>query len=144
MEKIGKELFGYKKQEVNQWIEETVVKTEDLLEKIQIQEQQIEWLEKQVGYYQKSEANLRSFLENSAGNPMKIRENAVAESERILKEARQNADRIISDAIEQAEKLETKKIKIEKDLRSHKNQLRTIIEQETDIMEQIEDLEMGN
>ena len=53
MEKIGKGLFGYKKQEVNQLIEEAVVKTEDLLEKIQIQEKQIEFLERQVSYYQK-------------------------------------------------------------------------------------------
>ncbi len=144
MEKIGKELFGYKRQDVNQLIEETVVKTEDLLEKIQIQEEQIKSLEKQVNYYQKLEANLRGFLENSAGNPMKIKENAISESEKILAEARHNADRIISDAIEQSEKLETKKIEIERALRRHKNQLRTIVEQETDIMEQIEDLEMDN
>lgn len=144
MEKIGKELFGYKRQDVNQLIEETVVKTEDLLEKIQIQEEQIGSLEKQVSYYQKLESNLRGFLENSAGNPMKIKENAIEESEKILAEARHNADRIISDAIEQSEKLETKKMEIERALRRHKNQLRTIVEQETDIMEQIEDLEMDN
>ena len=142
MEKIQKELFGYKRQEVNQLIQETVEKTEDLLERISIQEEQIETLQKQVIHYQKSEANLRGFLENSAGNPMKIKEDARMEANRIIEEARANADRIISDAMERSEELETKMKSIEQTLRRFKNQLRTIIEQQTDIVEQIGDLEM--
>ena len=144
MEKFQKELFGYKRQDVNQLIQETVEKTEDLIERIGIQEEQIETLQKQIIHYQKSEATLREFLENSAGNPMKIEEDAKMEADRIIKEARENADRIISDAMERSEELETKIKNIEQTLRRYKYQLRTIIEQQTDIVEQIGDLEMEN
>ncbi len=142
MEKIQKELFGYKRQDVNQLIQETVEKTEDLLERINVQEEQIETLQKQIIHYQKSEANLRTFLENSAGNPIKIKEDAQIEANRIIQEARENADRIIKDAMERSEELETKMKNIKQELRRFKYQLRAIAEQQTDIVEQIGDLEI--
>ena len=106
------------------------------------QERQIETLEKQIIHYQKSEADLKSFLENSAGDPVRIRNYSYQKASRMIEDAQRNADRIISAAIERSEELEQKVIVAEKKLQRFKNQLRTIIEQQTDIVEQIKDLEM--
>ncbi len=142
MEKFQKEFLGYRKKDVNQFIQETIEKTENFLEKLKAQERQIETLEKQIIHYQKSEADLKSFLENSAGDPVRIRNYSYQKASRMIEDAQRNADRIISAAIERSEELEQKVIVAEKKLQRFKNQLRTIIEQQTDIVEQIKDLEM--
>ncbi len=142
MDKFGREIFGYKKQEVNEIVKETIKKTEELIGRIKKQEEQISALQAQIIQYQKQESEYRNFLEKTAGNPEKIKKDALMEAEKIEKEARNNADRIISDAIERSERLETKSIKMKQSIKKCRNQLRTIIEQQIDTVEQIEDIEL--
>lgn len=144
MDRFGREIFGYKREDVNQLVKETIEKTEELLRKVEEQKQQIEILENQTIHYQEREKKLSVYLEESAGNPEQIKENAEIEAQRIVKEAQNNADRIISDALVRSEKLELKSITIERSIRKLKNQLRTIIEQQVDIIEQMEDLEKNS
>lgn len=55
MDRFGREIFGYKREDVNQLVKETIEKTEELLRKVEEQKQQIEILENQTIHYQERE-----------------------------------------------------------------------------------------
>ena len=144
MDRFNREIFGYKKEEVNRFVGEVIEKTENLLAKTREQERIIESLQEQIIHYQTLESDLRTALKTATENQVQLTSNAYSEARRIIKEARKNADRIVSDALIKNEKLELLNDSTEKNLKRFKNRLRTIIEQQVDIVDEIEDLEMDD
>ena len=71
-----------------------------------------------------------------------IRRMANSESERIIEDAKRNATRIVNDALIRSERIELKREQAERNLRVFKNRLRSIVEQQLSVVEEIEMLEV--
>lgn len=142
MEKFSREFNGYNRSEVNNLLNEVIEHTEKVLSKIELQKQEIQTLNEKIIHYQNIERSLRMALEHAENVGTSIRKVAQNEARQIVDEARRNADRIVNDALIRAEKLELKNDSVERNLRIFKKKLRTIVEQQLEIVEEIEILEV--
>ena len=142
MKKFGKEFNGYKKQEVNAFLNDVIVETEKKLKKVRIQQQEIEELKKQLIHYKEIEKSLTIALNSAERTGEQIRKLAREESQAIIDEAKQNASRIVNDALIKNERLELKREQTERNLRVFKNRLRAIVEQQLEVVDEIETLEI--
>ena len=142
MKKFGKEFNGYKKQEVNAFLNDVIVETEKMLKKVKIQQQEINELKKQLIHYKEIEKSLTIALNSAERTGEQIRKLAREESQAIIDEAKQNASRIVNDALIKNERLELKREQTERNLRVFKNRLRAIVEQQLEVVDEIETLEI--
>lgn len=142
MEKFSKEFQGYNKKEVDDFIEDTIKRVEAVLEKMKKQESEISLLKKELEHYREIETSLNKVLENVESTSNNMKRMAQYESNLILQEAKGNANRIVNEALIRAEKIESEKNRAEKNLKIFKNRLRTIVEQQLDVVEEIEQLEI--
>lgn len=144
MEKFNRELNGYKRSEVNDFLKEVISQTERALAKIESQKKEIQFLNERITHYQNIESSLRIALDHAENMESQIRKEAQGEAKIILTEARKNADRIINDSLVRAQKLELKNNNMERNIRVLKNKLRSIIEQQLQVVEEIEFLEIDD
>jgi len=142
MKKFSKEFNGYNKSEVNDFLNEVIRETEKLLKKLENQQAEINSLKKDIVHYQDLERSLNLALTNAQNVGENIRRMANSESDRIIEEARMNASRIVNDALIRSEKIELKREQAERNLRVFKNRLRSIVEQQLSVVEEIELLEV--
>ncbi len=144
MEKFQREIFGYKRKNVNDFVNLVVAKTEELAKTIETQEKTIQELKEQIKVYQRQEIYLRGALDGRSQEEKRTTEEARQDAIRMIKEARENADRIIASALSRNEKIEEQTRKTERNLKKFKNRLRTVVEQQLDIIEEIEEIEMDD
>lgn len=142
MKKFSKEFSGYNKEEVNRFLNDVIIETEKLLKKIEYQQVEIENLKGQIIHYQDIERSLNLALSNANEVGEHIRRMANSESKTIIEDAKRNASRIVNDALIRNEKIELKTQQAERNLRILKNKLRTIIEHQLEIVDEIETLEL--
>lgn len=142
MEKFSREQEGYSRKEVDEFIDDTIKRVEAVLEKMKTQEAEINLLKRELNHYKEIEKSLNRVLENVESTSNNIKRMAQYEAELILKEARSNANRIVNESLIRAEKIENEKTRAEKNLRVFKNRLRTIVEQQLDVVDEIEHLEI--
>lgn len=142
MEKFSRELNGYKRSEVNQLLKEVITQTEKLLTKIESQKQDINLLNQQINHYKDIESSLRMALDQAENMGIYIKREAKNEADQIITKARRNADYIVNDALMRSEKIRLKNDQAERNLRVLKRKLRTIVEQQLEIVDEIELLEV--
>ncbi len=156
MDKFHREWNGYKKEEVNQFIQDTITKLEGMLNKSKVQEQRLIELEKslqeskrklrntqeQLAHYQMMESNLKKALLQAENTSNHIKKMATEEGNMIIENAKQNANRIVNDALLRAEKIEIQTDTLERNMRIFKKKLRLIVEQQMAVVEEIETLDL--
>lgn len=142
MKKFSKEFNGYNKEEVNDFLNEVIVQTERLLKRLENQQKEINSLKKDIVRYQNMEKSLNLTLANAQEVGEHIRKMANEESNMIIEEAKRNASKIVNDALIRSEKIELKTQHAERNLRVFKNKLRSIVEQQLEVVEEIETLEI--
>ena len=142
MKKFSREFSGYNKAEVNEFVNSVIRHTEVILKRVEEQKSEIEELKKQIIHYQDIERSLNLALNNAQNVGESIRRMANSESERIIQDAKMNASRIVNDALVRSEKIELKREQAERNLRVFKNRLRSIVEQQLSVVEDIEMLEV--
>ena len=142
MKKFSKELSGYNKEEVNRFLNDVIMETEKLLKKIEYQQLEITNLKTQIIHYQDIERSLNLALTNANEVGENIRRMATSESKNIIEDAKKNASRIVNDALIRNERIELKTQQAERNLRKFKNKLRTIVEEQLEIVDEIETLEL--
>lgn len=142
MKKFSKELNGYNKQEVNTFLNEVITQTEKVLTKLEKQQNEITMLKSQIIHYQDIERSLNLALRNAEESGENIRRMAKNEAKTIIDEANRNANRIVNDALIRNQKIELKNQNMEHNLRIFKNKLRSIVEQQLQVVEEIEVLEI--
>lgn len=144
MEKFQRELFGYNRKEVNDFVNLVVAKTEELTNIVSTQAKTIQELQEQIRKYQNHERDWQSFFQDKREEENASVKEIRQEASRIMKEARNNADRIIMNALVQNERIEEQRKRTERNLKKFKNKLRVIVEQQLDIIEEIEEVEMDD
>ena len=142
MKKFSREFSGYNKAEVNEFVNSVIRHTEVILKRVEEQKSEIEELKKQIIHYQDIERSLNLALNNAQSVGDNIRRMANEESKLIIEDAKRNASRIVNDALIRNERIELKRQQAERNLRVFKNRLRTIVEQQLEVVEEIETLEV--
>ena len=142
MKKFSKEFNGYNKREVNEFLTEVIKETEKLLQKLENQQSEINSLKNDIIHYQDLERSLNLALTNAQEVGENIRRMANSESERIIDDAKRNASRIVNDALIRSEKIELKREQAERNLRIFKNRLRSLVEDQLKVVDEIETLEV--
>ena len=142
MKKFGKEFNGYKKEEVNAFLNDVIVETEKMLKKVRQQQDEITELKKEIVHYKEIEKSLTLALSSAEQASENIRRMAREESRAIIEDAKRNASKIVNDALIKNERLELKREQTERNLRVFKNRLRAIVEQQLEVVDEIETLEI--
>ena len=123
---------GYDKKEVNEFVDYVIKKTEDNIELIKQQKDEIEYLraelEKSRNTYSRTND---AFIERK----MSLAEK---EANHILNNAKDNASRIVNDALLRAEKINLQKEAFNKSIRTYKRKLKNTLMEQLDELDDIE------
>jgi cell division initiation protein len=144
VDKFNIEDKGYSVTEVNKFVSDVIEQTESMLNKMKAQKDEIDRLNKELVKYQSIEKNLTDALYKSEEQAQNIRKSAYEEKESILNDARLNASRIVNDALLRAEKAEIKADTLERNMRIFKKKMKSVIEQQLSVVDEIEELKMEN
>ncbi len=130
MDNFNEERLGYRKEEVNEFVDYVIKKTEENISTIKSQKEEITRLTNELEEYK------RLYLVNSKmNNPSYYSEK---EADLIIKEAKDNASRIVNSALLKAEKIENQKEILNKSIRMYKKKIRSTLMEQLDILEDIE------
>ncbi len=130
MDNFNEEHLGYRKQEVNEFVDYVIKKTEENISTIKSQKDEILRLTNELEEYK------RLYLTNfKINNPSYLSEK---EADLIIKEAKDNASRIVNDALLKAEKVENQKELLNKSIKMYKKKIRSTLMEQLDILEDIE------
>ena len=142
VEKFSCEENGYNKEEVNKFVDDVIVQTEAVINRVRNQQDEIRSLKKEIDHYKKIEETLKSALFNAEKASNDIKQNAIEESKIIIADAKRNASHIINDALIRAEKIEIKADTLERNIITFKRKLKLIVEQQLAVVEDIEELDL--
>lgn len=142
MEKFNYEENGYNKKEVNQFVGEVIRETEAIITRVKKQNKEIEDLKKELEKYKAMEESLKNSLLKAEETSDNIKKMARDEREIIINDAKSNASRIVNEALIRAEKIENNTDLLERNMRIFKRKLKSIVEQQLAVVEEIEILEL--
>ncbi len=133
---------GYNIEEVSKFLDDVIFQTENMLNKMKEQQQEIENLNSQLVNFKKTEDELKNALFKAEQTSTDIRKAAYEERNSIVEDARKNASRIINDALLRAEKIEIKADVLERNMRIFKRKLKLVVEQQLAVIEEIDEIEL--
>lgn len=142
MERFTTELKGYSKEEVNKFLSDVIREIESNLDRIKRQEKEISSLKNELLRYRELESRINSAFAQAQETSREMKRIAEHEADIIISEARHNASRIVNDALIRAEKVELQRDTLERNMRIYKRKLKSIVEQQLEIVEEIEILEL--
>lgn len=142
MEKFSYETNGYNRDEVNKFINEVIVQTENIVSRCRKQRDEIESLKKELEHYRNLEKSLNMAILKAEETGDNIKRMARNEAEMIIGDAKGNASRIVNESLLRAEKIENRADILERNLKIFKRKLRIIVEQQMAVVDEIEVLEL--
>ena len=141
MEKFSYETNGYNRDEVNKFINDVIVQTENIVSRCKKQRDEIESLKKELEHYRNLEKSLNMAILKAEETGDNIKRMARDEAEMIIGDAKGNASRIVNESLLRAEKIENRADILERNLKIFKRKLR-IVEQQMAVVDEIEVLEL--
>lgn len=142
MEKFSYEINGYNRDEVNKFINDVIVQTENIVSRCRKQRDEIESLKKELEHYRNLEKSLNMAILKAEETGDNIKRMARDEAEMIIGDAKGNASRIVNESLLRAEKIENRADILERNLKIFKRKLRIIVEQQMAVVDEIEVLEL--
>lgn len=142
MEKFSYETNGYNRDEVNKFINDVIVQTENIVSRCKRQRDEIESLKKELEHYRNLEKSLNMAILKAEETGDNIKRMARNEAEMIIGDAKGNASRIVNESLLRAEKIENRADILERNLKIFKRKLRIIVEQQMAVVDEIEVLEL--
>ena len=142
MEKFSYEANGYNRSEVNNFVNDVIKETEGIIVRVKKQNAELEELKKELQHYREQEANLKNALLKAEETGDNIKRMAREERDMIVTDAKNNASRIVNEALLRAEKIELQADTLERNMRIFKKKLKSIMDQQMAIVEEIEILEL--
>src|SRR5574344_15218 len=138
MEKFSTQLGGYKKDEVNKFVDDCVKQVEAMLSELKQKDDEIESLKKDLERYKNMENTFNKAILVAEDASNQIKRVARDESDRIIDDAKKNASRIVNDALMQAEKTQYETATLRRNIVTFKRRLRTIVESQLDLVDDID------
>lgn len=136
------EVNGYNKAEVNKLIDDVIVQTEGIIERVKKQSREIKELKEELEKYKRMEDTLKSSMYKAEVASNNIKKQAIDEGKMIVEDAKRNASRIVNDALIRSEKIELKADTLERNVRIFKKKLKLIVEQQLAVVDEIEELDL--
>lgn len=133
---------GYNKAEVNKLIDDVIVQTEGIIERVKKQSKEIKELKEELEKYKRMEDTLKSSMYKAEVASNNIKRQAIDEGKMIVEDAKRNASRIVNDALIRSEKIELKADTLERNVRIFKKKLKLIVEQQLAVVDEIEELDL--
>ena len=144
MDKFSYEENGYNREEVNKFIDNVIVQTEAVINRVKTQQEEIKSLKKELDHYKVIEETLKSALLNAEKASSDIKKNAIEESKLIVMDAKRNASHIVNDALLRADKIEARADMLERNIVVFKRKLKLIVDQQQSVIDDIDELELKN
>ncbi len=142
MEKFSYEANGYNRSEVNQFVSDVIRETEGIITRVRKQNAEIEEMKKELQHYREIESSLKNAIIKAEETGDNIKKMAREESNMIVTDAKHNASRIVNEALLKAERIELQANTLERNMRIFKKKLKSIMEQQMAVVEEIEILEL--
>lgn len=138
MDNFNSDNNGYNKNQVNEFVDYVIKKTEENIYTITKLQDEVIRLQNELNKYKLREENYNYANNNNEKLNYELKEVARKEAELIISEAKNNANRIINDALLKAEKAEMQKVSLENNIKIIKKKIRNNLLQQLDMVEEIE------
>ena len=129
---------GYNRQEVNDFVDYVIKKTEENILTIKKQKEEIDYLQRENERLSKLEDSYKYIQEKLENHANEVKANAKYEAELIIREAKDNASAIINDALLKSEKVLSDKERLNNTLKIYKKKVKTALIEQLEIIEDIE------
>ena len=136
MDKFNRKLFGYDINQVNQFVDDTVIKVDMMINKMKSKDLEIERLKDELDYYKNNEDNINQRI-NIDNQPVK-------ESDEIINKAKDNANKIINDALEKAEQLERDSQRLRRNILLYKDNLKNVLEEQYNLIDDLDKIQIND
>jgi len=133
---------GYKKEEVNIFVNDVIKQVEAMIDDLKRKDNEISELKNSLEHYKNMENTFNRAILVAEDASNQIKRIARDESASIIDEAKKNASRIVNDALIQAERTQNETIQLKRNVVTFKRRLRTIIESQLDLVDDIEHLDL--
>ncbi len=142
MEKFNTSFNGYRKDEVNKFIDDVIKQVESMISNMKSKDLEIEKLKKELEHYKTLESTFNRALLVAEDAGQQIRNSARNESITIIEDAKRNADRIINNALIKAETIDANAERLRRNIITFKRRLRDILETQMDLVDDIDRLDI--
>jgi cell division initiation protein len=129
---------GYNREEVNDFVNYVINKTEENILTIRQQKEEIDYLRGENARLKKLEDSynyVQNQIENTANE---IKANAKYEADLIIREAKENASSIVNDALSKAERINNDKEMLNRNIKNYKRKVRNLLIEQLDTLDDIE------
>ena len=141
MNKFDTSFRGYNKEQVKNYLDHVIKQYENLLNEKKAVDKQLEMVKERLAHYENIESTLNRAIMTAETAGDEIKRVARTEAESLINEAKRNANRIINDALLKAEKAQSNTDKLRRNIILYKNRLRSIIESQLEIIEEIDKID---
>ena len=143
MEKFSTSFSGYRKEEVNKFIDDVIKEVENMINNMKSKDLEIEKLKSELEHYKNLESTFNRALLLAEDSGQQIRNTARNESQHIIEDARRNADRIINNALVQADNTKRDAERLKRNIITFKRRLRDILETQMNLVDDIDRLDIN-
>jgi len=142
MDKFSTALAGYKKEEVNKFVNDVVVQVEAIIVDLKHKDAKIVELEKENTHYKNMEATFNRALLVAEDASNQIKRLARDEGQNLINEAKKNASRIVNEALIQSEKTLMENAQLKRNQVAFSRRMRNLMESHMDLIEEMEHLDI--
>ncbi|MFI3307278.1 MAG: DivIVA domain-containing protein [Mycoplasmatota bacterium] len=150
MDKFNRALRGYDVKEVNDFLDQTIIKVENMIVENRRKDEQIkslsglveenETLKSKLATYQRMEETLNKAIFMAQKTSDQMRLSAHKDSEVIVNDAKQNANRIVNEALMKAEKIQLTSEQLTRNIHMFKKRLRNVVEAQLEVIDDIDNI----
>lgn len=141
MEKFSTALRGYRKEEVNKFVDDVINQVEEMLSDLKKKDLEIAELKNSLEKYKNLEDTLNRAIYLAEDTSSQMKKQARDESENIINDAKKNASRIVNEALMQAEKTQMENLALKRNIITFKKRLRSILESQLELVDDIDHLD---
>lgn len=141
MNKFSYEANGYNRDEVNQFVNDVIKETEDIVKRVESQRDEIIYLKKELAHYKELEDTLKKTIITAEETKKEMMHQAERECEMIVTNAKHNASRIVNEALIEAEKATSYAKSLQKNIKALKSDIKSLIDKQQMVLDDIEVLE---
>ena len=144
MEKFSTSFTGYKKEEVNKFLDDVIKQVETMINNMKAKDLEIDKLKAELEHYKNLESTFNRALLVAEDAGQQIRNSARSESKNLIEDAKRNADRIVNNALLEASNARRDVEKLRRNIITFKKRLRDILETQLDLVDDIDKLDIDD
>lgn len=144
MEKFSTSFTGYKKEEVNKFLDDVIKQVETMINNMKAKDLEIDKLKTELEHYKNLESTFNRALLVAEDAGQQIRNSARSESKNLIEDAKRNADRIVNNALLEASNARRDAEKLRRNIITFKKRLRDILETQLDLVDDIDKLDIDD